>query len=721
MLAQCTLSRARNIDQAVEWTRGRHHPVNREGDASPMVMPLDLITDDERDELREQGFGDEVAAIDRRARDARDREYPEPDAQDILEIFDELQEQWHDWRHGSSVAIGDADDARRVATGMPGVLRIRDMRYHRDTMPKAWFDRLNVPYRYRTHLTANEMARTVALATRNIPRVTVPASSDDARDATAADKERRAMQALIPALERQAERPLIRQVADGLFEGGMAFFELFLRGVYDDLDLDQREDEDDDAYMKRTDEAMLAASKRDGLPIGVRVPDPVSVYPDFDDEGLCEVLIVEDRPYRRVWNRLHRKLGFDKLTELRLPKPGKGVTIPHDYRVGAAGGTDVRCIRYYNRYWYVYLVGDRIVEMRPHGFPRIPVIVAFGDVTSSSVIAEAIQGVVGGMVEQEQAINDYITTKLDIAHTYGRPKPVIERTIDAPGDTPPATVDLSKPNVATRLMRGESVKDAYQSFNDRMSDPLLGSMLSIRGGSGINPISAGESPGADPSGFAINSLQAANQMRYEILLDNLARAIGMFLDLIRMSVKDGVIADRLFIPVETARGEFDYIGLGPEDISDMPCQVVIDPMNDVNRLAIQGSLINANKSGYLPRRIVQEQGFGAENARAWDNEIAEDMADVQLMGMAFEEAKMRIYGAGQGVPSGLVDKNGNPISSQDRPNPGGGGAGQPSAEDGSEPAPPRGSSVGREVAAASRGGQQPARQGVPAGVPAGAP
>lgn len=688
-----------------------------------MVMPPDLITDDERDELRDQGFDSEVDAIDRRRRDAILKEHPEPDEQDILAAFDDLREQWHEWRWGTAVSLPDVDGAELPAsTGLPGVMRIRDMRYHRDQMPKEWFARLNGKKRYRSNLTNNEMSRTVALATRNIPRVTIPSSSDDPRDAASADKERRAMQALLPALERQAEKPLIRLNADGLFEGGMAIFEVFLRSTYDHLDLDQREDEDDDAYMERTDSAMLQATKRDGLPIGVRVPDPVAVYPDFDDAGLCEILIVEDRPYRRVWNALRDKLGFDKITDLQLPKPGKGVTIPHDYAVGSAGGNAVRCIRYYNRYWYVYMVGDRIVELRPHGFSRVPVIVTFGDVTSSSVIAESIQGVVGGMVEQEQAINDYITTKLDIAHTFGRPKPVIERSENSPGDNPPATVDLSQPNKATRLLRGEKIEDAYKSFGDRMSDQLLGTMVSIRGGSGLNPISAGESPGADPSGFAINSLQAANQMRYEILLDNFGRGIGMLLDLIRMAVKEGPISDRMFVPVETASGDYEYVGLGPEDIGDMPCQVAIDPMNDVNRLAIRQSLIEGNKNGYIPKRIVQEQGYGAENTRAWDNEIAEDEADRQLMGMALEEAKMRVFMAGQApAPSGLVDKHGRPLSSQDREGGGGGGgAGQPSSEDGADAAPPRGASVGREVAAASRGGQQPRSQGIPAGTPAGA-
>lgn len=684
-----------------------------------MVMP---ITDEEREELREE-FAGEIRTIDRRERAALDRLYPKPDEQDILQLFDDLREEWRGWRWGSELDAGeDETGAQRKVQGLPGVMRIRAMRYHRDEMPQKWFERLNVPYRFRSNLTANELARTVALATRNPPRVVIPASSDDPRDADAADRERRAMQALLPALERQAGKPLLRINADGLFEGGLSVFEVFLRDVYDDLELEQYDDEDDESYMRRTDEEMLRATKRKGLPIGVRVSDPVAVYADFDDHGLCALLVVEHRTHRRVYNSLARKLSFDKLEALQLPKPGEGAAVPEEYRLASPGGNALRCIRYLDRRWYAYMVGGRMAECQEHGFSRVPAVVTFGDVTSSSVVAEGIQGVVAGMVEQEQAINDYITTRLDIAHTFGRPKPVIERSETAPDSNMPATVDLSKPEQAVRLGRGESIKDAYQQFGDRMSDPLLATMMGIRGTSGLNPISAGESPGADPSGFAINSLQAANQMRYEILLDNFGAGIGELIDLIREAIKDGPLGDRIFVPVELGEGEWDYVGLGPDDISDMPCQVTIDPMNDVNRLAIRESLMVANQRGYIPRRVVQEQGFGADNPRAWDNEIAEDEADRNFLGMAFEEAKRRVYGdAAPPGPGGeqpvIYDQHGNPIQS-------GGGGGAPSAETGAEAVPPRPSSVGPEAARASaraRGGQQPVNQGVPGQTPAGAP
>lgn len=682
------------------------------------------LTTAERD-LAEEVMPESAQAVSRQVRRALERRFPKPTAQDVLEAKERLDQLWREWIYGTDEPRDEDGHLLLHPTyGIPGALRIRAMRYHMDRMPRKWERLLNIPYRFRSNLTSSEIDRAVALATRNVPRIEIKASSRDPRAQDSADQESRWGQFLIPALERQANEPLLRMFADGTFEGGHAVWEVYLTDAYDGIE-PKREGETDEEYALRTDDEILALAEQFRLPIGVRVPDPLSVRIERDDYGVSRGMVVEHKPYRQVYSALRDRLGHDKVTELQLPEPGtpgwpEGMGF--DPQFGSPNG-DVDTIRMYDRYWYVYMVGGEIIECAPHGFPGVPLIPAYGNTTSSANLAQRIQGVAWGMVEQEQAINDQITTELDVSMTYDRPAPVVQKDKDAPGDPAdgPSTIDLSDPRKAPRLRPGERIVDAYAEFSRRPPPHLLQMMMQIRERNGMNPIAQGESPGSDPSGFAINSLQAASQMRYEILLDNLARSIGMLIDFIRRSVKYGPIADTVMVPVETKDGLVEFLGLGPDDISDMPTVVTLDPMNDVNRLAIRQSLIAGNQAGYIDRKTVQKQGFGVEDTEAMDNQIAVDAADTSLLALALDDARMRI-GMRQPQPQ-LVDGKGNPISSnqrqagdQDEMERLGGvpteprGTGRLEREAGT---PPAVATSDRANAARSRGGQQPASQGVP--------
>ncbi len=664
-----------------------------------------------------------VRDIERAQARQRRRDFPKPTEQDILELKEDLEGIWHEWRYGAATDTdGDRPDFTPTE-GIPGALRIRAMRYHRDRMPAKWLRVMRMPYRWRGHRIANECERIVALATRNNPKIEIKPSKNDPDALDAADRETRWAQSLIPSLERQASQALIRQFSDAVVESGMGVFEVFLTDAYDDIDIERRDGETDEDYAQRTNEELVGATAERGLPVGVRVIDPLTALPRFDDKGLSEIIIVERMPYRHVYRALRDTLSDETLTELSFPKPGDTAwpaLAGFDARYGTPNG-EVETIRHYNRHWYTYMVAGKIIDIRPHGWPKVPVIVAAGNTSGSKVLSERFQGVVWGMVEQEQALNDYITRSLDIEMTYGPPKTVVETAENAQLRSPnqPQTIDLSDPNVAVELMPGQRIADAFAGFRNRLNSPVLGVMVDISQQSGLSPIASGESPGSDPSGFAVNTLQASSQMRYEILFDNIGRGVGMLIDLIRQGVKHGPIADDVFVPVETKDGLVEYLGLGPDDISSMPSSVYIDPMNDVNRLANRQSLIAGNQAGYVPRRIVQTQGYGAEDPEAWDNLIAIETADMQMLGLAIEQAKMRTIP--QARPQ-LVGPNGEPITSGRR-------AGDDDELErlGGIPFAPRGEAgrMGREAGnpvvnreeqafrARARGGQQPAWQGTP--------
>lgn len=666
-----------------------------------------------------------VREVERAERRALERRFPKPTEMDILETKQRLEGLWHEWRFGSTeTTTEDGTTLFTPGDGIPGAVRVRAMRYHRDRMPRKWEELLNVPYRYRSNLTASEIDRTVALATRNVPRIEVKASGREPDAQERADRETRWAQFIIPALERMAGEPLLRKFADAAFESGHAVFEVYLTDAYDNIS-PRRPGESYEDWYERTGDEVLALAEQFRLPVGVRVPDPLSVMVERDDYGVKVAVIAEKKPYREIYADLLDRLGDKRVEELRLPRPGTPGwpdTSGYDARFGTPSG-EAETIRLYDRYWYVYMVAGKIVDgPHPHGFPGVPIITAYGNTTSSANLAEQLQGVAWGMVEQEQAINDWITVEIDVAMTYGRPAPVVTRHPEAPNDVTdgPSSVDLSNPRKAPRLRPGERIDDAYGNFQHRIPPHVLNIMMQIRERNGMSPTAQGESPGSDPSGFAINSLQAAGQMRYEIWLDNLGRSVGMLIDFIRRSVKYGPILDTVMVPVETKEGLADFLGLGPEDISDMPAVVTLDPMNDVNRLAIRQSLIAGNQAGYIDRREVQVKGFGVDDIEAMDNRIALDTAKISLIGMALEEAKRRVLPQ---QDSGLVGPDGQPISSRDRQ------AGDQDEMErlGGVPTEPRGTgrmqreagtppavaTSNRANAARSRGGQRPANQGAP--------
>ena len=696
------------------------------------------LTQAELDAIKE--FDPESAARLQRGRKAAlDNELPEPTEDDINRLRIRLDSFFHDWIHGDggqNSATEDADGATDPAPiGVPGLMRIRAMRYHKDQMPQKYRELLAAPYRFRSNLTANEIDRTVALATRNMPKIGIAAAGREPEDRRKSQSETRWANMLLPSLERAAGEPLLYPFADALFEGGVGYFEVFQTGAYDTLDFDQGAGETDDAYVARTDSALLKAE----MPFGVRVPDPLAVRIGLNDYGAQCALVIETKPYRQVFARLEARVSQDQLDALKLPKPGdRGAPVvagmsSGGWTVGDDGS--VECIRYLDPRWYCYMVAGKIVTSEEHGMPGLPIIPSWGSVTSSSNFAQKYQGIVWGTIDQEQAINDLVTTELDIGIQFARPKATIETPVGGRlrgPDGKPQNIDLRGINGVPELMPGQKVVDAFKDFKSHIDPRLLAFIMQLRQNSSLNPVAAGESPGADPSGFAINSLQASTQMRYEVLIDNYGRTVGQLVDFIRKMVKEGPIAEQVNLAIEGDDGVVENLSLGPDDISDVPCVVAVDSMNDVNRLAQRDSLMVGNERGFVPRRIVMELGFGATDARAWDDELFEDEITRAVQGLAVQHSIMLV----SPQPQDPMLQPTAPTDAGAADGGGGGGdqgghnnreqqAGAPSGDNGATPAPTPGSTVGRAGARASqggspgsrsaaraRGGQQPRNQGV---------
>ena len=643
-------------------------------------MVTAVITQQVRDELP---AADLKALEQARAKEQRGgKSYPKPEVGDIEGFWNYVKPQFEAYHNA--------------------VTEARKVRYLQDELPEKMKRRMQHVRRFRSRLSHNETMRVAAMMTRNAPKVVIPSGS-----AVKGQKQSRWANALLEAFgrrKRNLAEGLYRQHCDALCGDGMGVFEFFMLddSPYDrvetsaiyitDPDTGEERSETPQETLKRTDEELRTA----GLPFGLRNVDPMSVFFNADDEGACPVLIVEQKPYLHVFNKTRGLKGGDD-----LPKPGtrgwperswNGSGSEDGWYSSVLGGSaadsnaseTVLTMRYYDQEWYAYIVGGKFVDgPRRHKLPGIPVFITLGMVTSSPNLHERIQGVTWGMADMELAINDLMTIDLDVRGATARPKPVVisdgkvDRAATMDGDKP-KTLDLSS-DLVPYLKPGQTLKDAFEFLRPRSSVDLIGQMLDFWQRSGLNRIAQGESPGSDPAGYTVNSLTQAAQSQYEVILDNFAMTLAAVVDFARRVVRD-TIGDKVSLaaPMESSQSaNAEWLELGPGDVDEAAAIVIIDPLSDANKIAKRQSLSQGNKEGYVSRRRVQVEGYGIDDPDQEDDQLAIDAADSDLLAMAVEEAKAQIYGrqappppagpGGPGVPagpgSGLVDKNGAPLSS----------------------------------------------------------
>ena len=624
--------------------------------------------------------------------------YPKPEMADIEEMYSRLT--------STFAPLHDA------------IAQNRDVRYMRDQLPPKWQKRLKDGRRVHLRMSHNEILRVASMATRNTPKVKVRPLGKGPKAEANATAQQRWCQELIATFERGKHGGIWRRHADQVLGDGIGVLEFFITDAYEKLDLDQKTEEDDKAYLERTDEEIRAA----GNPFGLRVIDPLAVMWDEEDGKITRLLIVEQKAYRPVFNALKSR-SADFQEKVRLPQPGspgwpqqrselyEDGRWRSDQLVGQsdAQGT-VLTLRYYDCHWYGYVVGGELVELMPHKLPssRVPVFVTLGITTGSPNISEMVQGITWGMINIERTLNDLITLATDSAFTSSRAKPVVTTAAnqEIPHDAP-STLDLSGDD-APILLPGQDIKDAFAGFQPKMPGEIISTLTTFYQKSGLNPIAQGQSPGADPAGYTVNSLTQAATTQYESPMDNMARTIGEICDYAREAVAFTVKEKVSFVtsvPQGGATDEemTDWIDLSPDDVGKRvsPAIVTIDPLSDANRMAATQQKAELNKQGFIPRREVQ-RAAGADDPAAWDRMLIVDTAMEQLASLAIQEAmaEVRAMEQPQQPPSGLVGPDGQPIQSQQQPpQPGG-------ANPAVNPAPPQPPAVGAQQNRASQGAFQ---------------
>jgi len=392
---------------------------------------------------------------------------------------------------------------------------------------------------------------------------------------------------------------------------------------------------------------------------------------------------------------------------------------------------EVEVMRYYDRRWCTEVVAGRIVDQYEHGLPGVPVFLQFGKVTSNPYMGFQLRGVTFGMIEQELALNDNMTFVLDNMMTYGRPFPVIETAVDGePLMDPsgqPMVLRLNDPRQPPQLGRGQKIVDAFQGFHGQIDQGFLALMNQYFRTSGMNPIAQGEAPGADASGYALNTLSQSATSIYQQIIINKQRTQQNIIDFTRLAVRD-VIQGTVWLSIESwneeqGRNDIEFLGLSPEDIDEVPSRVVIDPLSDAQRLAITEWLRAGNQEGYVPRRDVQRVGYGSviEDPDQADDAIMLDRGMEALMPIIIQSVMQQVQqegfpetlaGGGQPTPPGqpMAPPQGGPLNGET-----GGPGPEPTAPAlgmGGAQASQGGASAIQALHNIGRGGQQPMQQGL---------
>lgn len=678
-------------------------PINRQ-------LRVELMQDDDGKR--------ELARLERERKAFLDKHWPEPGLGDIIQLQDRLESERSGW-------------ADYVAA-------VRRNRFNKDETPPKWAEKLNTDRRFYTNVTANEINRVVGMMGRNAAKLSIAPAADTNVAVQRAEKQQRWGNELLRYTERVSGFPIWRRADDAAAENGLGGLVFFMTDAWEAVEklIAERDPEIDDPELDKTIDDEL---RRMGCPWSLRVVDSLSLLIERDQFGISKALITERKQYQQIYESLRGRLSDDEFEEASLPAPGdrawpqdvftsgwSWMGADHTRTFGSSTEGWVETTLYLDRRWSAELVAGKIVECKEHKLPGVPVFPQYGMVTSSADSESMLQGIVNmGMLSQELTLNDLFTYITDIYMTYGRPFPVVETEVggsqlfDEHG-APRETVDFSDPANAPQLGLGQHVVDAFAAFRSNVDPAFLQAVHSYWQMSGLNPIAQGDSPGSDPSGFAIGSLTSSAQALYEGMLDNKCDMLAAFVDFARMAVRDS-IGETVYLSVPLTKGKgIEYIGLGPDDIDEVPSKASIDPMSDQQRLAITEWLITGMDKGLVDRRAVQTMGYGGvvNDPDDTDKQIILDRAQAMLLPVIVQSVTQQVIA--DAFPETM------PPGPSGAPPPGGPGMDIPGLSatgqgDITEPAP--GATVGtarsspvQATDARARGGQQPANQGVPQAV-----
>ena len=645
---------------------------------------------------------DEAVARQERARSARmDRRFPKPTEGDITAIKRRLENEFRLYHEGTPDRHGT--NTERPAWGMPGIDGVREIRFGQDGLTEEVKDRLhNESLHIRTGYTHREITNVVSSIMQNRPVVTVAKSGPTAEDEDIAIRQEVFCSAVLEAFEDYARQPLWWRAVDNLAEDSLGAFEL-----YETPERFEVDPEDEIDVFRRA------------MPLGVRTVDPRSLYYDFDDPSNPIVVICERKARRHLYERREARLSSTDAKEAaERPKPWTdgSPSEASEYGYNIEGEDEVETIRYYDRRWFCYMVGSELVTCEEHPFTDVPVVIGWGPINGSSKTSERHIGITSSSANLERALNEFSTVTLDQKIAFNGPKMAIEQDKDAPSDADGVTnVDLSSEGVDSvpQLPPGARVVNMAREMMTPTDPYMFGFLQGQLGQGQMNPVATGQSPGADPAGFAINALQQGAQLPYGALYENYANMLARLLNLVRSYIKHN---DELFsLQVNRDDDHVEWLDLTADDITDVPVKVTIDEIGPQQRAAVAAYYRDGVQAGLVGEPEAMQKGYGQRDWRVTKRQIQKDQLWKMLTPVVLQEIVRRampeVYamqmggqpqeggGAPQGEADATAQTTGAVPADQERP-----GIGRTPGYDAG------GDQSGARNPSAQRAGQQPQEQ-----------
>ena len=557
------------------------------------------------------------AAASKRTRNLN-RYWPKPNLNDITALHEQMRSDFT-WFHWGKPGPDD-DGESNTSWGFPGIDGIRKLRYGQDSLPREIKRRLhNRSMHLRTGFTHQELINVVSSIMQNPPLVTVAATGPDPEDRDRALHQQIFATSVLDAYEEHARVPIYRQMLDNMAESGLVGVEFYETPERFDLDPEDGLDE-----------------FRRALPCAIRVVDPRSLYYDFSDPSNPVVIIAERKPRRHIFESRAKQISGT--SDERDPGPFT-VGVPEDTGEFYTYDTDseIETIRYYDRRWFGYVVNGQLKIMEEHAFPDIPVLIGWGVSTGSSNISERHIGVSPFYATIERALNMYLTSTLDQRLTYNTPKMIGVRK--HAGGTPEAlTIKLStEDDDFTILPYGVEPFDLGDKMRVAHDYQLTGVMQGLVQRQQMNPVATGQSPGADPAGYTVNSLQRGSQIPYGSLYENFATLYSQIVNMTLRYVKHNDETFSLLVDSPDDDDMVEWLDLTADDITGIKAKVSIDEVAPQNRVATAAHYKDGMAAGLVPKHVVMEKGYGSRDWRRWDRQIRKDRAADGVMPFVQQE------------------------------------------------------------------------------------
>jgi len=401
---------------------------------------------------------------------------------------------------------------------------------------------------------------------------------------------------LLPMLIRQTGRDFYRMFIDSLGaygHGALKF--LWAPDMWKGYPK-RNADEGDDDYNKRA-ECYAKGAK---LPFYCRDVHPLTIFPVFSETGLVEVFEVTDR------ERVDLDTDLRQLTERGGAEYKLGEAYPESGMPSYAAGS-VTFIEHWTPRYLSYMVEDKIVFQKEHGYNQVPYFYAHGQGTCEMAPHEAGMSVAFALQDLVPLMDQLLTMLQNAVRLYSYPTPVSEFAPESIGvDRPkemtfePGKWHVGQPGEKMRFLEPPGVNA------DRAQ--LLGVISNMIDRAGISSVLAGISPGAQPVGYAINQLMMAAQSVYDPIVKEVCRTFGEMMPFAWQLVKT-CVQETVYVLVSTDKAKIErkWVGLHPDEVADYRfCEVRMKPLIPSDHIMEGQFRIQARAAGYGEDDWVEE-------------------------------------------------------------------------------------------------------------------